>query len=149
MEEDMKQMFTAVILATLPAMAAAEPVIVPSEGSVRETVERLQDSIETAGARVFGVVDFGGGIRSIGEDVGEVQLVIFGDPHIGAEALSADRMAALDLPGKVLVYDTPEGSAMAYQQPAEMLAKWDIPADDPLLDAISRTLGTITADAAR
>lgn len=145
----MKRLFTAVILATLPAMAAAEPVIVPSEGSVAETVERLKASIESVGARVFGVIDFGSGIRSIGEDVGEVQLVIFGDPQIGAQALSADRMAALDLPGKVLVYDTLEGSAMAYHRPAELLAEWDIPADAPVLDAMSRTLGAVTAGAAR
>lgn len=145
----MKQILTAVILATLPMMAAAEPVIVPSEGSVPETVDRLKTSIASAGGRVFGVIDFGSGIRSIGEDVGEVQLVIFVDPRIGAEALSADRVAGLDLPGKVLVYDTPEGSAMAYHQPAEMLAEWDIPANAPVLETMSRTLGAVTAGAAR
>jgi hypothetical protein len=86
---------------------------VPSAGSVPETVERLKASVENAGARVFGVVDFGGGIRSIGEDIGDIQLVIFGDPRIGVQAPAADSMAALDLPGKVLVYGTPEGSAMS------------------------------------
>jgi hypothetical protein len=95
----MKRLLTAAILATLPAAATAEPVIVQTTGSVAETVERLKASVEAAGGRVFAVVDFGGGIRSIGEDVGEVQLLIFGDPRIGARALSADRMAALDLPG--------------------------------------------------
>lgn len=139
---------TAVLLAGLPAVATAEPVVVPSSGTVAETVERLRASVEAAGGRVFGVVDFGGGIRGIGEDVGEVQLFIFGDPRIGAQALAADRMAALDLPGKVLVYDTADGSAMAYEQPAEMLAEWDIPADAPVLAAMARTLGAITSAAA-
>lgn len=144
----MKPNLTTIILAAFPAAAAAEPVVVPSDGSVSETVERLKTSIDSAGGRLFCVIDFGGGIRSIGEDVGEVRLVIFGDPRIGAEALSADRMAALDLPGKVLVYDTPDGSAMAYKRPREMLADWKIPADAPVLDAISSTLGEITSAAA-
>lgn len=145
----MKRMLITVILAALPAAAAAEPVVVPSKGTVNETVERLKNAIGSADGRVFCVVDFGGGIRDIGEDVGEVRLIIFGDPRIGAEALSADRMAALDLPGKVLVYDTPDGSAMAYEQPAGMLADWNIPADAPVLNAMSSTLCTITRDAAK
>jgi uncharacterized protein (DUF302 family) len=145
----MKRLLTAAILATLPAAATAEPVIVQTTGSVAETVERLKASVEAAGGRVFAVVDFGGGIRSIGEDVGEVQLLIFGDPRIGARALSADRMAALDLPGKVLVYDTAAGSAMAYERPTEMLAEWNIPVDDPVLDMMLRTLDAITSAAAR
>ncbi len=145
----MKRTLTAIFFATLPAAANSEPVIVPAAGTVPETVERLKASVEAAGGRVFGVFDFGGGIRSIGEDVGEVQLVIFGDPRIGAQALSADRMAALDLPGKILVFDTAEGSAMAYEQPTEMLAEWKIPADAPVLEMMSRTLGAVTSAAAR
>lgn len=145
----MKQLLTAAILATLPAAAYAEPVIVAAAGTVPETVERLKASVEAAGGRVFGVFDFGGGIRSIGQDVGEVQLVIFADPRIGAQALSADRMAALDLPGKVLVYDTAEGSAMAYEQPAEMLAEWNIPPGAPVLHMMSRTLVAVTSAAAK
>jgi len=145
----MKRIVTATILATLPAMACAEPIIVPSDGTVPETVERLTASVEEAGGRVFGVVDFGGDIRSIGGDVGEVQLVIFGDPRIGELALSADPMAALDLPGKVLVFGTADGTAMAYMRPAEMLAEWDIPADAPVLEMMLRTLDAVTSAAAQ
>lgn len=144
----MKRFFTAVILACLPASSFAETVVVPSAGSVAETVERLKTSVENAGAHVFSVVDFGGGVRSIGDDVGDLQLVIFGDPRIGAQALSADPMAALDLPAKVLVYDTGSGTAMAYEVPADMLAEWSIAADAPVLQVMADTLSEITAAAA-
>ncbi len=143
----MKTILKAALVACLPTAAFAEPVIVPSEGSVPETIERLKASVEDAGARVFGVVDFGGGVKSIGKDVGEVQLVIFGDPRIGARALSADRMAALDLPGKVLVYNGETGTEMAYQVPAEMLAEWDIPSEAPILQVMADTLDKVTAAA--
>lgn len=145
----MKRVFTAAVLATFSAVAAAEPVVMESAGSVPETVDRLKAAVEAAGGKVFGIIDFGSVIRGIGEDVGEVQLVIFGDPRIGAQALSADRMAALDLPGKVLIYDTAQASAMAYQQPEEMLAEWDIPANAPVMDEMSRTLDAVTAVAAQ
>lgn len=143
----MMRVLSAAIFATLTATAAAEPVVVPSSGSVEETVERLEASIEAAGARVFTVVDFGSAIRRTGADVGEVKLVIFGDPRIGAQALGADLMAGLDLPGKVLVYETAAGSAMAYEQPARILAGRDIPADAPVFELMARTLDAITSAA--
>lgn len=144
----MKLILKAAILACLPTAALAEPVIVPAEGSVSDTVQRLTASIEGAGAKVFGIVDFGGGVRSIGEDVGDIQLVIFGNPRLAVPALSADRMAALSLPGKVLVYDNGNGTEMAYEVPAEMLAKWDIPFDAPVLQVMADTLDRVTSAAA-
>ncbi len=95
-----------------------------------------------------GVVDFGGGVRSIGQNVGKLQLVIFGDPRIGAAALSADRMAALDLPAKVTVYETEGGTAMACEVPADMLPGSDIPADTPVLQVMADTPDKITEAAA-
>jgi uncharacterized protein (DUF302 family) len=144
----MKRLLAAAIVAGIPAVSFAETVTVPSAGSVPETVDRLKASVENAGGRVFTVVDFGGGVRSIGEDIGDIQLVIFGDPRIGFHALSADPMAALDLPGKVLVYDSANGSEMAYEAPADMLAEWNIPADAPVLTVMEDTLEMITTSAA-
>lgn len=144
----MKLALAAAFFACLPTAAFADTVIVPSAGSVPETVQRLTDTIEGAGARVFGVVDFGGVVKSIGEDVGELQLVIFGDPKIGASALSLDPMAALDLPGKILVYDNGDGTEMAYEVPVDMLAEWNIPSDAPVLQMMSDTLGGLTSAAA-
>ena len=144
----MKLILKAAILACMPTAALAEPVIVPAEGSVSDTVQRLTASIEGAGAKAFGIVDFGGGVRSIGEDVGDIQLVIFVNPRLAVPALSADRMAALSLPGKVLVYDNGNGTEMAYEVPAEMLAKWDIPSDAPVLQVMADTLDRVTSAAA-
>jgi uncharacterized protein (DUF302 family) len=75
--------------------------------------------------------------------------VIFGDPRIGAQALSADPMAALDLPAKALVYDTGSGIAMAYEVPADMLSEWSIPSDAPILQVMADILDRITTDAAK
>lgn len=109
-------------------------------------MQRLKASVKAAGTQVFGIVDFGSGVKGIGKDIGAVQLVIFGDPRIGAPALSADPMAALDLPAKVLVYDTGNGTAMAYEVPADMLAEWTLHPD--LLQVMTNTLDKITTSAA-
>ena len=144
----MKPILTAAILACLPAAAAAAPVTVPTSGSVADAVARLETAVADAGGRVFTVVDFGGGAKSVGEDIGNIQLVIFGDPRIGAAALSIDSMAALDLPGKILVYESGGETVMAYDQPAEMLAEHDFPPDAPIFERMSDTLERITTAAA-
>lgn len=118
-------------------------------GTVPESVGRLKASVEAACGRVFGIFDFAGGNHSIGENAGEVHLLVLGDPQFGVQALSADRMVALDLPGMVLVDNTAAGSATANVQPAEMLAEWNIPADAPVLGVMSRTLEAVTSAAAR
>lgn len=145
----MNRILLAAILAVATSAAAAEPVIVPTSSSTDETVGHLKAAVEAHGGRVFGVIDFGDTVRGAGTDIGEAQLVIFGDPRIGAQVLSADRMAALDLPGKILVYDTGPGAAMAYERPEEMLAEWDIPSDAPVWETMSRTLESITSAATR
>ena len=116
-------------------------------GTVPETVERLTLLHRGRGLRVFTVVNFGDGARGVGEDIGDIQLVIFGDPVIGAAALSLDPLAALDLPAKVVVRDGGAGTQIVYEQPAEMLAAWAIPPDGPLIARMEETLSGITAAA--
>ncbi len=125
----MKTNLASLVLACVPALATADPITLDAAGSVPDTVERLKATIEDAGLRVFTVVDFGGGAKSVGEDIGDIQLLIFGDPKIGAAALSFDPLAALDLPAKVLVRDGEDGTEIVFVQPAEMVAEWQIPLD--------------------
>ena len=140
----MKCLFQAVCLAFLPTLSLAEPVVLAAEGTVPETVERLRASIEGSGAIVFKVIDFGGGARSVGSDIGDVQLVVFGDPRIGVAALSEDPMPALDLPAKILVFGAGDGTRLAYERPEEMLADWDISANSQLMQRMDGILESVT-----
>jgi len=140
----MKIIFQAICFTLLPAVSMAEPVVLATKGTVPETLERLRASIEGSGATVFEVIDFGGGARSVGSDIGDVQLVIFGDPRIGAAALSEDPMPALDLPAKILVFRGSDGTRLAYERPGEMLAEWDVSANSQLMQRMDGILESVT-----
>ena len=144
----MKRTLGIIAAALAPTLATAEPIVVPADGTVQETVERLQETVTAAGARVFTVINFGAGSKSVGQDIGDIQLVVFGNPRIGAAALSEDPMAALDLPAKILVYATEKGTQMAYETPSEMLAGRNIPASAPVLQAMLDTLDHVATSAA-
>jgi uncharacterized protein (DUF302 family) len=71
---------------------------------VAETVSRLTDAIEAAGAKVFAVIDQSGEAEQVGLSLRDTKLVIFGSPAGGTPVMVAAPLAAMDLPLKVLVF---------------------------------------------
>lgn len=122
---------TAMLAAT---QAGAEIVTVPSGASVGATMDALQSAVEAAGAKVFARVDHGAGAKTVDADIGESQLLIFGNPEIGTPAMQADRQAGLFLPLKVLVYETADGDVLlAYETPKETFDGLGISEDSEFL----------------
>lgn len=135
-------------LAALPAIAD-EIVRVESSRDVAATMEALEAAVDGAGATVFARVDHGAGARSVGSEIGDSQLLIFGNPALGTPAIEADRLAGLYLPLKVLVYEDDTGKVwLAYEPPAETLDDLDIPGDAEVLAKMAGALETLTAAAA-
>ncbi len=131
------------------AADAAELVNTPSELGVDATVEKLTETIEGAGARVFAVVDHGGGAQSVGEDIGASKLVIFGSPAVGTPAMLSDRQAGLFLPLKALVYEDTGGTVQVlYEDPAAMLSTLDgISGDEEFLARMAGALNNFVTKA--
>jgi len=134
---------------TATSAMAADLIVTPSANSVDDTVAAMTETIEGAGARVFAVVDHGGGAQSIGEDVGASKLIIFGNPMVGTPAMLADRQAGLFLPLKALVYEDADGTVqVAYEDPAAMLGQLDgISGDEAFLDRMKMALGNFVGKA--
>ena len=91
---------------------------------VAETVDTMVSAMEEAGITIFARVNHGAGAQSIGEDVGDMQLLIFGNPKVGTPAIQDDPVAGLFLPLKVLVYeDAMGGTKIVYEEPTAMLGE--------------------------
>lgn len=89
---------------------------------VTETVDAMVTAMEAAGINIFARVDHGAGAASIGEDIGDMQLLVFGNPKVGTPAIKDDPAAGLFLPLKVLVYEDDMGATkIVYQEPSDML----------------------------
>ncbi|HZR53428.1 MAG TPA: DUF302 domain-containing protein [Streptosporangiaceae bacterium] len=82
---------------------------------VAETVGRLTEAMEAAGATVFAVIDQAAAARKAGLSLRETQLVIFGNPTAGTAVMAAVPVAAFDLPLKILVFADDDGKVwMSY-----------------------------------
>jgi len=89
---------SAILFSLVSSTAMAERVNIASNATVPQSVERLTNAVEAAGARVFTTVDFAQGSASVGEVLRPTTLVIFGSPKIGAKALQKGQTMALYLP---------------------------------------------------
>lgn len=147
----MKTLITLAFIAAISAEAAmAERINVASNANVATSVERLTDAVETAGARVFNVIDFAQGNASVGETLRPTTLVIFGSPTIGAKALQTEQTMALNLPLRILFFEDANGQTWAiYDEPTAIAPSHGLAADHPAVSAMKGALEKFSAAATR
>ncbi|MBK0326526.1 DUF302 domain-containing protein [Rhodobacteraceae bacterium F11138] len=144
-----------IILAAAVAVAGAGPAVaddlvrVRTDKSVTAAMDDLQEAVEGAGATVFARVDHAAGARTVDMDLGDAQLLIFGNPKLGTPVMQADPLAGLFLPLKVLAYADGDGQVwLAYEDPEEMLDDLKVDDDMPAIGMMQGALDKLTAKAA-
>ncbi|MGR3461221.1 MAG: DUF302 domain-containing protein [Roseovarius sp.] len=140
----------AIGVAGLPALAGNDDIVkVKSFSDVATTMDRLEAAVTGAGARVFARVDHAAGAASADMELAPTQVLIFGNPRIGTQAMQDDPVAGLFLPMKVLVYRDGAGQVwLAYEDPKEMFDTLAIDDDAEYIRMMTGALGKLTAKAA-
>ena len=95
-----------------------------SPRSVAETVARLTTAVEARGMKVFAVIDHSGEAESVGLELRDTKVVIFGSPRAGTPVMVAAPLAALDLPLKVLVWADAGQTKVSYTSPGYLAARY-------------------------
>ncbi len=135
-------------IATFSTSVQAEMIKVASPYSVDESLNRLTTVVEGAGAKVFARVEHAKGAAMINEELAPMALLIFGKPEVGTPAMQMNPLAGVALPARVLAYQDGDGKVwLAYENPADMLADFDIPADAPIVMKLTKVLGALTGQA--
>jgi uncharacterized protein (DUF302 family) len=112
----------AIVLAILP-LAASRPdaQASPRDGIVRvksvygleETVQRLKADIESKGIRYFATIDQTELGQNAGIKLNPSRLLVFGNPPLGIQFLTANPNAGLDWPVRLLVTQDDKGQVWA------------------------------------
>jgi uncharacterized protein (DUF302 family) len=112
--------------------------------TVPETVGSLVELIRARELRLFSLIDQREAARSVGLDLRDTVLVVFGSPTTGTPIMAAAPLAALDLPLKVLVWDDGERTCISYVAPHALAERHNLSPElaGPLagLDAITDAL---------
>ena len=120
-----------------------------SASSVAETADKLVAAIEKAGATVFAVVDHQANAAKAGLDLPPTRLVIFGNPKIGTPIMQADRMAGIDLPVRVLIWEEDGKTKMAATAPDTFKQRFKVDAAEKPLTMMKGALGKLMGAAAQ
>lgn len=99
-----------------------------SSSSVEETVKHLKEAILSHKLTIFAHINHSEEARKVGLTMQEAQVVIFGNPKGGTPLMIASPLLALDLPLKVLVWQSSDGRVWAsYASTAYLAARYSIP----------------------
>jgi uncharacterized protein (DUF302 family) len=115
---------------TTPGMPpAAEGVVTRSSPfSVAETLERLRAAIGSRNLTMFAQIDHSAAAQQAGLTMQPAHVLIFGSPKAGTPLMIASPLLALDLPLKLLVWQSADGRVwVSSTDTAYLQARYDIP----------------------
>jgi uncharacterized protein (DUF302 family) len=96
--------------------------------SVEETLEHLLKAIQSRNLNLFAHIDHSGEARRVGLTMQEAHVLIFGNPKAGTPLMLASPLLALDLPLKVLVWQSEDNRVwVSYTNPAYLRVRYSIP----------------------
>lgn len=133
-----------------PAVSASGVIATKSAYTVEETVVRLKKDIAAKGIVFFQEIDQAALATKAGIELRPSVLLIFGNPPLGTQFITANPQAGLDWPVRMLVRETADGKTeIAYTDFAFIGKRYGIKDKDAQLKMASEVAATVAGEAAQ
>ena len=120
-------------------------ITVKSAHDVQATADRLQQALEAKGMTLFARIDHAQGAKKVGKELRPTELLIFGNPKVGAPLMQCGQSVAIDLPMKALVWEDADGQVwFTYNSPAYLQRRHAIEGCEPVLNKIDKALANFS-----
>ncbi len=131
-------------------MSGAGLVTIPSQHSVKSTLDRLEAALQAGGVTIFARIDHAAGAASVGMALRPTEVLIFGNPRAGTPLMQSVQTVGLDLPLKVLAWEDAHGAVwVTYSDPAWLAARHGIdPGATPAAGALTAAVTKFAETAA-
>ena len=106
-----------------PAVSVSGVIATKSAYGVEETVERLKKDIQAKGITFFQEIDQAALASKAGIELRPSVLLIFGNPPLGTQFITANPQAGLDWPVRMLVYRDQAGAVWVAWTDFEWIAR--------------------------
>ena len=134
---------TSIILlfATTSAMADTGFISVRSNHGVKETADRLEKVLKQKGMTVFNRINHAAGAKRVGKVLRPTELIVFGNPKVGAPLMQCNQTVGLDLPQKALIWEDQAGLVwFTYNAPRYLDRRHGLAKCIPVLNKIENAL---------
>ena len=128
-----------------PVEEGAGLVTVERSTPFAETVDCIASAIgDQEPLTLLATVDHAENAASVGEDLPPTTLLIFGNPALGTQLMQRERSVGVDLPQKLLVWETEDGGVnVTYNDPEYLAARHGIEGEDETLETIADALANL------
>ena len=142
--------FIFVIVSALPVSAESGLINLKSSHDVKNTADRLEKVLKEKGMTVFLRINHSEGAHKVGEKLRPTELVIFGNPKVGAPLMQCSQTAAIDLPQKALIWQDGGGQVwLTYNDPQYLAMRHEIDGCKAALDKVQNALKNFAQAAAQ
>ncbi len=92
-------------------------VTVRSAYDFAATLAGLRDALSRRGLTVFAEIDHAAGAREAGMELPDETVIVFGNPRAGTPLMRDDPRVGIELPLRMLVGDSGDGTQLGYRDP--------------------------------
>ena len=137
------------LAASVPVRAGSDGIVtVKSAYSLAETTERLKKDIAAKGIKFFDQIDQAKLAADAGIKLRPSILLIFGNPPLGTQFITAKAVAGLDWPVRLLVFENEKGEVwMAYSDFAWIARRHGIDNRDEQFTMATNVITSIVSSA--
>jgi uncharacterized protein (DUF302 family) len=129
----------------MPVFAAEGMIDTESSFTVTETASRLENVLNEKGMTIFARINHSAGARKVGIDLGETEIIIFGNPKAGSPLMKCQQTVAIDLPQKALIWEDIKGKVwLSYNAPSYLAKRHKIKGCEEALTKVEKALAGIT-----
>jgi uncharacterized protein (DUF302 family) len=139
-----------VFVFTAPAFAEQGLIRVKSSHDVKNTAARLENIVKEKGMNVFLRINHAQGARKVGKDLRPTELLIFGNPKVGAPLMQCSQTIAIDLPQKALIWEDKTGQVwLTYNDPIYLANRHNISSCKEVLEKVKNALNSFAKNATK
>jgi len=137
-----------VILIHVPMAHADDMILKKSSHSAKVTLDRLEAALKEKGITVVARWDHAGAAKQAGMPLRPMEVLIFGNPKLGAPLMQSNPRAAVDLPLKVLAWEDDRGQVwVGYTKADTLAARYDIRNQGEVVEKMAGVLESLTNQA--
>lgn len=135
---------------SISAFASDGIINVESRHTVEQTANKLEKVLLTKGMKIFQRVKHSDGAKTVGININPTELIIFGNPKVGAPLMKCAPTVAIDLPQKAVIWqDSKNRVWISYNDPAYLKQRHNIQGCDKVLAKVSGALSKLTGAATK
>ncbi len=113
-----------------------------------QTVAALVAAIGRRGLTLFARIDHAGAAREAGLELEPEEVLVFGNPRAGTPLMQQDPRIGYELPLRMLLWQRGDQVFLAYRDPIELAAGYDLAGAEPILEKMGALMAELAAEAA-